>query len=363
MDVQQKLDEITQLVDGARSMPMSASIVVNKADLTGLLAELRESLPSELAQAQQTVELGDQVVEEAKREAERVVQAAHQERQQLINGTDLMMRAQAEADRVLGEARNEAEEQRREADDYVDSKLANFEVVLTKTLGAIGRGRAKLRVAGGPVEGEDGEEFTQDEFRSPSPEVDEYVDVKLAALETALSKTLEAVGRGRDKLLGKRPIDELGAYLAAADQAQGIEQGDARQAAVAAELASQGLMPGHEQHQQHEVHQQQPQVEYWPPQDPYGQPQQPVYDPYTGGYVEPQPQSVYDPYTGGYVEPQPAYDAYGQPMQPMHPQQAQIPQQQHYDQHGQHQQPQEVTSFFDTGFIDVSKLREYGQGH
>ncbi|MEZ0068571.1 vacuolar-type H+-ATPase subunit H [Streptacidiphilus sp. MAP12-20] len=359
MDVQQKLDEITQLVDGARSMPMSASIVVNKADLTALLAELRESLPSELAQAQQTVELGDQVVEEARREAERVVQAAHQERQQLISGTDLYARAQAEADKVLGDARTEAEEQRREADDYVDSKLANFEVVLTKTLGAIGRGRAKLRVAGGPVDGEDGEEFTQDEFRSPSPEVDEYVDVKLAALETALSKTLEAVGRGRDKLLGKRPIDELGAYLAAADHAQGIEQGDARQAAVAAELASQGLMPGQGQHDPNQ-HQQQPQVEYWPPQDPYGQPQQPVYDPYNGGY--PQQQPVYDPYTGGYVEPQPAYDAYGQPMQP---QQAQIPQQQHYEQHPQqhYEQPQEVTSFFDTGFIDVSKLREYGQGH
>jgi hypothetical protein len=360
VDVQQKLDEITQLVEGARSMPMSASIVVNRTELVALLTELREELPSEIAQAQETVQYGDQVVEDARREAERVVAAAHEERQQLINGTDYVTVARAEADRLLAEARAEVSEQRREADDYVDSKLANFEVVLTKTLGAIGRGREKLRVAGGFVEGEDGEEFTQDEFRSPSPEVDEYVDVKLAALETALSKTLEAVGRGRDKLLGKRPIDELGAYLAAADEAAGVEQGDARQAAVAAELSRQGLMPGadqHEQHyeqphhdQQHGMHPQ-PQVEYWPQQDPYGQPQQPVYDPYqSGGY--PQQQPAYDPYTGGYVEQQPVYDpAYGQ--------HAQIPHQQppHYA------QQQEVTSFFDTGFIDVTKLREYGQGH
>lgn len=367
MDVQQKLDEITKLVEGARSMPMSASIVVNRAELVTLLTELREELPSEIAKAQETVQYGDQVVEDARREAERVVAAAHEERQQLINGTDYVTVAQAEADRLLAEARAEAAEQRREADDYVDSKLANFEVVLTKTLGAIGRGRAKLRVAGGPVEGEDGEEFTQDAFRSPSPEVDEYVDVKLAALETALSKTLEAVGRGRDKLLGKRPIDELGAYLAAADEAAGVEQGDARQAAVAAELSRQGLMPAQDQHGQHGQPEQhpgmQPQVEYWPPQDPYGQhgqPQAPVYDPAAGydqgyaqaggGYAQ---QPAYDPYTGGYVEPQPAYDAYGQPIQ-----HAQIPAQQHYE-----PQPQEVTSFFDTGFIDVSKLREYGQGH
>ncbi len=34
---------------------------------------------------------------------------------------------------------------RAEVDDYVDTKLANFEVVLDKTLSAVQRGREKLR--------------------------------------------------------------------------------------------------------------------------------------------------------------------------------------------------------------------------
>ena len=375
MDVQQKLDEITATVENARSMPMSASIVVNKSELIALLAEIREALPTELAQAQQTVQQGDQVVEGARREAERIVHEAQGERTRLISGTEIAMHAQSEADRILAEARSESEEERREADDYVDSKLANFEVVLTKTLGAIGRGRAKLRAGGAPVEGEDGEEFAQDAFRSPSPEVDEYVDVKLAALETALSKTLDAVGRGRDKLLGKAPIDDLGAYLAAADHASGVNQGAEREAAVAAELARAGLLPpdqqqGVPQHDQQPQQQYDPQGEqpqYWQPvevdangypyqqpgqqqqYDAYGQPLQPQYDPY--GY-QPQQQPVeqqYDPY--GYPQqpqpPQQQYDAYGQPV-PQH-----VPQQQNLDE----------TSFFDTGFIDVSKLRELGGNH
>ncbi|MFC1420415.1 DivIVA domain-containing protein [Streptacidiphilus cavernicola] len=365
MDVQQKLDEITATVENARSMPMSASIVVNKSELIALLAEIREALPGELAQAQQTVQQGDQVVEGARREAERIVQEAQGERARLISGTDVARHAQAEADRILAEARSESEEERREADDYVDSKLANFEVVLTKTLGAIGRGRAKLRAGGAPVEGEDGEEFAQDEFRSPSPEVDEYVDVKLAALETALSKTLDAVGRGRDKLLGKAPIDDLGAYLAAADHASGVNQGAEREAAVAAELARAGLLPEQQRGQEQQGQQFAPpeeQPQYWqpvevdangypyPPQpvqqyDAYGQPlQQQQFDPY--GYQPQQLEQQYDPY--GY-QPQPVpqqYDAYGQPVP-------------------QHAPPQglDETSFFDTGFIDVSKLRELGGGH
>jgi vacuolar-type H+-ATPase subunit H len=356
VDVQQKLDEITTTVENARSMPMSASIVVNKSEMVAMLAELREALPTELAQAQQTVEQGDQVVEEARREAERIITAAHAERAQLLAGTDLVMRAQAEADRLLAEARAESEEERREADDYVDSKLANFEVVLTKTLGAIGRGRAKLRVGGAPVEGEDGEEFAQDAFHSPSPEVDDYVDVKLAALETALGKTLEAVGRGRDKLLGKRAIDDLSSYLAAADSD--------RATAVAAELAQAGLLAPEaaEMMQPQDAQQQEMQPEYWQQpqqQDPNGYPPQ-FQEAYQGqpGYEQQQPQSgydgygyqqqvpqqeMYDPYAYQQAPPQPGYDPYVQ--------QPQLPQQ---------PQQQDDGSFFDTGFIDVSRLREFG---
>lgn len=374
MDVQQKLDEITATVENARSMPMSASIVVNKSEMAAMLAELREALPTELAQAQQTVEQGDQVVEDARREAERIIAAAHEERARLVSGTDLVVRAQAEADRLLAEARAESEEERREADDYVDSKLANFEVVLTKTLGAIGRGRAKLRTGGAPVEGEDGEEFAQDAFHSPSPEVDDYVDVKLAALETALGKTLEAVGRGRDKLLGKRPIDDLGAYLEAADHASGVTVHGDRHAAVAAELASAGLLPEADAAQEHtaQEHPGQPQPEYWPqpqPQlDPNGYPYQQEYQQEyqlqgqlqaqqaQPGYEQQQP--GYDPY-GYQQQPQPGYDPYAYPQQPEYDPYVQPQPQPHLPQQQQGQGLDE-TSFFDTGFIDVSKLREFG---
>ena len=140
MDVQKKLDEIVSAVSGARSMPMSASCVVNRADLLALLEEVRAALPDSLAQAQELIGGREQMVEQARQEAERIIQGAHAERGSLVSGTEIARRSQAEADRILAEARQEAEEIRAEADDYVDSKLANFEVVLTKTLGSVGRG-------------------------------------------------------------------------------------------------------------------------------------------------------------------------------------------------------------------------------
>ncbi|MGW1144785.1 cell division initiation protein, partial [Streptomyces sp. NPDC002454] len=57
MDVQKKLDEIVAAVGNARSMPMSASCVVNRAELLALLDEVRAALPGSLAQAREL--LGD----------------------------------------------------------------------------------------------------------------------------------------------------------------------------------------------------------------------------------------------------------------------------------------------------------------
>lgn len=53
MDVQKKLDEIVEAVGSARSMPMSASCVVNRAELLAMLEEVRQALPGSLAQAQE----------------------------------------------------------------------------------------------------------------------------------------------------------------------------------------------------------------------------------------------------------------------------------------------------------------------
>jgi hypothetical protein len=78
-------------------------------------------------------------------EAEHIIAAATAERARLVSRTEIVQHAREEADRLVEEGRANAEAMRREVEDYVDGKLANFEVVLTKTLSAVSRGREKLR--------------------------------------------------------------------------------------------------------------------------------------------------------------------------------------------------------------------------
>ncbi|MDT9692737.1 cell division initiation protein, partial [Streptomyces sp. P9(2023)] len=272
MDVQKKLDEIVSTITNARSMPMSASCVVNRADLLDLLEEVREALPGSLAQAQELIGGREQMVEQARQEAERIVSAAHAERGSLISDTQVARQSQGEADRILSEARREAEGIRAEADDYVDSKLANFEVVLNKTISSVDRGREKLLGRGPGLDeqgyaDEDAPEYSADP-QTLIHRADEYVDAKLGAFEAVLSKTLEAVGRGRQKLHGRIATDDLGAHMAAQDAAGGsVHTSDADYLAGLAELADPEPAPRQPFHQE-PVHQQVPQIPAQQP-DPY----------------------------------------------------------------------------------------------
>lgn len=145
MDAQAKLDEIVALVESAKSMPLSASVLVNKTEMLTLLDELRAALPDELREAQWVIKDRDEVIEAGRKEAERIIADAKQEATRLVSRTEVMQTATKEAERLLDEANENARKMRLEVEDYVDAKLANFEVVLHKTLGAVERGRDKLK--------------------------------------------------------------------------------------------------------------------------------------------------------------------------------------------------------------------------
>ncbi|MEU5365318.1 cell division initiation protein [Streptomyces sp. NPDC005925] len=361
MDVQKKLDEIVASVSSARSMPMSASCVINRAELLSMLEEVRAALPGSLAQAQELIGDREQMVAQARQEAEQIIENAHAERNSLITGTEIARRSQAEADRILAEARQEAEEIRAEADDYVDSKLANFEVVLNKTLGSVGRGREKL-LGTGPGIDEQGYEDEDAPERSHDPETlrrnaDEYVDVKLGAFEAVLAKTLDAVGRGRQKLHGRIASDDLGAL---ADDTSTVQHtSDADYLAGLAGVAEPVAAPAVPEEPR------QPQPDYGAAQPAYTYQQPAQQDPY-GGYQQQYDGTQPDPY--GYQQPaQPdpyaAYQGYDQqglydPHQAAQTQQGYLPPQ-------PAQPPSQAldeTSLFDTSMISAEQLRAYEQG-
>jgi cell division septum initiation protein DivIVA len=145
LDLEAKLHQLEQMVAEAKAVPLSASIMLNKAEVEGLLSEIRAAVPEELRRARWVVKERDELIDEARGEADRILVDARAERERLIARTEVVQAADREAERIVEQSREHARQIRLEAEDYVDAKLANFEVVLHKTLGAVERGREKLR--------------------------------------------------------------------------------------------------------------------------------------------------------------------------------------------------------------------------
>ena len=144
MDAQRKLDALAELIEQARSMPMSASAIVNRAEVLELIDEIRAGLPEALAEAQQVLLRRESFVADGRAEADRIIDAAYVEQGRLVGESEVHRQALIEAERIIHEAEQNAARTQQEVDDYVDARLANFEVVLQKTLATVERGRAKL---------------------------------------------------------------------------------------------------------------------------------------------------------------------------------------------------------------------------
>ena len=144
MDVHAKLAGIRQVVEQARSMPMSASAVVNRAELLGMLDELGSALDGALSDAQGVLADKSAVVDEGRVEADRIIAEARNERERIVSDTEVYRVAKRAADEALTRAQADSEELRKETDHYVDAKLANFEITLERTMEAVKRGRERL---------------------------------------------------------------------------------------------------------------------------------------------------------------------------------------------------------------------------
>src|SRR5699024_344562 len=138
------LDELADLVGSARAMPMSASVLVNRAEALELIESAKSVLPGQITRAQGVVADADAVLGRARVEASDIIERAKQRAEELVAQESVVQQATERAEEVESRARAEAEKLSREADDYCDRQLAQFEIDLNAISSQVAAGRARL---------------------------------------------------------------------------------------------------------------------------------------------------------------------------------------------------------------------------
>ena len=143
-DIDARLRDLRVAVEEARSMPMSSSVMINRSEFLDLLGSLESAIDRTLSQATEVVGDREAVLAEGVTQAEEIVRAAELEREVLVSDTDIFRLAELRAGEITEAAKRAAAELQAETDEYVEEKLANFELTLERTLDLVRRGRAKL---------------------------------------------------------------------------------------------------------------------------------------------------------------------------------------------------------------------------
>ncbi len=204
------VDELTTVIENARSVPMSSSCMVPRDHLLDLLDDLRESLPEDVQAAGAIVEQRTEILQQAQAEAERLTGRTRGESDQLLSsarhsreeilGTarrqrdELLAQAQTDADEIILAAEHQAErllaEGRRQRDLLIAEGQAEHERLLTET---------EVYQTAVSRSDELGAQ-TAAEVALMRAEVDEYVDSRLADFGTTLERMLRSVEKARTAL-------------------------------------------------------------------------------------------------------------------------------------------------------------------
>ena len=144
MEAISRIEQLRDELNRARAVPLSASCVVNRKELLDIVQAALEAMPADLARAAEVLAQRDHIIEQATAHARELVERGQAKQAELVTEHAVYRAALAEADAERSRGESDAAQIRAKADEYVDAKLAQFEVVLSRIATTVADGRARL---------------------------------------------------------------------------------------------------------------------------------------------------------------------------------------------------------------------------
>ena len=145
MDVLELTDRLHHLVHSAKKLPLSDQVRVNRQDIRDILDQMRATIPDEIKEAHWIAQERQDMLAQAKREAEQIAAETRERQTQLASHHELIRQSEHAAEEIIEDARAREHEIRLGAQDYADEILNTLELNLAKFIAAIQLGRDRLR--------------------------------------------------------------------------------------------------------------------------------------------------------------------------------------------------------------------------
>lgn len=139
------IDELSVLIEDSK--PVFGKNALRQVDAQSafeILDEIRDTFPSEFAQARQVIRERQALLDEAEAQATRLIEDARSQAITIASEQEIVRISQQQADAILAEARELERQTRAGAEDYADEVFNHVEQALDTALNSIRRVRDRL---------------------------------------------------------------------------------------------------------------------------------------------------------------------------------------------------------------------------
>ena len=134
------------MVQDARSMPLASDKCILERDkVLDMLDEIIAQLPAELKQARTIVESRNELVAQARREADGILREAQEKAKQLVTKEGIYQEAKKRSEELVGQTQERINALRKAANEYMDESLRQTEEVVSNALNEVRETRMKFR--------------------------------------------------------------------------------------------------------------------------------------------------------------------------------------------------------------------------
>lgn len=145
-NIEDIIGALYDMVQDARSMPLAADKCILERDkVLDILDEIIAQLPGELKQSRTIVESRNELISQARREADVILREAQEKAKQLVTKEEIYVEAKKRSEELVGQTQNRISQLRKAANEYMDESLRQTEEVISNALNEIRDTRMKFR--------------------------------------------------------------------------------------------------------------------------------------------------------------------------------------------------------------------------
>jgi hypothetical protein len=134
------------IIATAPNMPLSSTPRIDRDEIIELLEEALHRLPDELRQARWMLKEKDEFIQRTRREADEVIEAAKVQAERFVQRSEVVRAAETRARQIAEAAEDESRRVKHETEDFLDQRLASFEILLDKLAKTVATGRRRLSI-------------------------------------------------------------------------------------------------------------------------------------------------------------------------------------------------------------------------